>query len=91
MTKERLRSSKELQISVKYHDSKGQARVAGGKDLKGTQSYPPEFGLVVALTHLEYDTSTDVVASDDVRSESSESSDGSVGCIEDLLASSSAA
>ena len=35
MTKERLRSSKELQISVKYHDSKGQARVAGGKDLKG--------------------------------------------------------
>eukprot|EP00973_Karenia_brevis_P000783 109120-Karenia_brevis.AAC.1 len=40
--------SSSVQTVIKYIDSSGQQRVQGAPELKGTQSYPIEFGRAVA-------------------------------------------
>eukprot|EP00969_Alexandrium_andersonii_P283027 12511337-Alexandrium_andersonii.AAC.1 len=44
-------SSQHVETRVQYVNADGRVRVHGGRGLETTQSYPPQFGLVIALNH----------------------------------------
>ena len=76
-----------LEVSIRYADSEGVTSVQGGKDLKGTQAYPPLFGVQVALSHQEWiqQGAPTVDPPTPPDSDSDTCSDISLSCLNDLV------
>ena len=89
-----LRQDSTKQVTVKYTDSKGEARVSGGKDLKATQAYPVGFGAMLGLYTREREEATGSPESPRCRKLKLESSgdsepegyDSDTDCFDDLKA-----
>ena len=79
-----LAADPDSQVTIRSLDHDGHERVQGGSDLKSTQAYPPRFGLVLALSHLEW-CSSNAARDASMDSDCSDESDISCSCIDDIL------